>query len=347
MTTPTTPAPSTPATEPQLRVNVTGPEFLPHLAEQIRGYSARPGDLVYLGMAGRKLEMSANVSVFDIGRDKTSLIETALDAARALAQRRVSVILLAYGDTATIQAAADTALTALDFGYNVPIQAAYRIHDGRMYCLLCQECMPGGSAVAAQPVTDLEPVSGGDRDSVATRYSYTENPAMDAAVTTAISRYARSFAHVSGPDELNGEVLAAGQSAIKEALANQADGITLGDDQAAWLMLLLSHTEVCRHVWAHAIDGDDCWHLWSGLLGRTPDRLAAPVAAALALSSLLRGDGVTTNIAIEHAARTDPGHPLLPLLHATQRLALNPAEARSALADILAGPADAAAPTAS
>lgn len=156
------------------------------------------------------------------------------------------------------------------------------------------------------------------------------------AAEEAITRYALTFAHATTAGQLAHEVQAAGIAAIDSALTAVSNGTALDDEDAAWLMHLLTHDSVCRYAWLHATDSTGSEQLWGDLLRRAPQTLTAPVAVILAISALRRGNGLIANIATEIAVAAEPDYPPLNIVFAILEGGVPPGVLNAALRAALA-----------
>jgi hypothetical protein len=106
----------------------------------------------------------------------------------------------------------------------------------------------------------------------------------------------------------------AGSEAITTVLDQARSGGRPGDDDVAWLTLLLAHVDIRDAAWRQ-ISADD-WQveLWSDVVRRAePDLVPAP-ASLLAFAAWRVGHGALANIALDRALREDPTYSLARLL---------------------------------
>jgi hypothetical protein len=114
-------------------------------------------------------------------------------------------------------------------------------------------------------------------------------------------------------------LLTAGTLAIAEALDCQLRGAALGDEQVAWLSVLVGSIAV-RDVGWSLIRGSGAalYHhraMWQEVLHRAePDLVAAP-ASLFAFAAWRCGDGGIARLALERALDVDPNYRMAGLLH--------------------------------
>ncbi len=287
------------------------PEDLPGAAARLRGHHATPGDIVLIGYRDKRLLMVQAFNIGDLPDGPGALAEACQHVAGHFRRERANVALLAFGDDEAIGPAFAAAATALDAGRQDLLTLAYRVTGTRMYCLICDDCAPGGLIIPARRGDNGQHDVAADRETISARYAPSVTDTMLHAAERTITKYALAFAHVADADQLTHEVQSAGIAAVDAALATASNGTTLNDEDAAWLIHLLTHDFVCRYAWLHATESTAGEQLWGDLVRRAPQTLTAPVAVLLAISALRRGNGLIANIAVEIAVAAQPGYPPL------------------------------------
>jgi hypothetical protein len=213
----------------------------------------------------------------------------------------------------------------------VTVREALRAQDGRYVSYLCRNASccppegvpydPGASAVAAawtlsgrvarrdraEYEAQIEPATGPTRES------------MHSATAQAHDRLVELVTEPEDEEQAEAALLTAGTLAIAEALDRQLRGTSLGDDQVAWLSVLLGSIAV-RDVGWSLIRGSGAalYHhraLWQEVLHRAePDLVAAP-ASLFAFAAWRCGDGGIARLALVRALDADPTYRMARLLH--------------------------------
>lgn len=108
------------------------------------------------------------------------------------------------------------------------------------------------------------------------------------------------------------------------AIRRTAAGAALTEDDLLKVMLALSDNRVRDFALSSALDdtASAAEQLWTTLVRKAPSPELADVAALLAVSAYLRGDGALAGVALERIERTRPEHRLGVLLRRTLDLAI-------------------------
>ena len=271
--------------------------------------------------------------------------------ARVVAAEGHQMFLLGYGPAERVEPHLEEGAAVMRMA-GIEILAAMRVHDGRIYCLgsHCQ-CPPDGIAfdpdastvpatatlhgIAPLPDRDaidklLEPIAGADRDR------------MRAATVTALRRLLRNLSRSAAPGAgmtlaaMLGagpppHTVAAGITAVQEALVVAERRERLTDDAAAWLAAVLLIPDVRAYA-CRASDGSEAHRtLWIDISRRAIGVTAAAPACLLAVTAYLDGDGALAATAIRRSLDVDPGSVTAQLVALALQAGLPPAAFRQAI----------------
>jgi hypothetical protein len=221
-----------------------------------------------------------------------------------------TAIVIGYGPhtmTAPLQRLADQ-LT----GTGLDLAEVIRVQEGRLYCLLCDQCTPAdglpvdptGTAVAAAAV-------------FAGRVAFPDRDAMRHLVqSTVTDPHAWTAALNAAADELRRHGLNSdfARQIVDHALDAAQRGARVGDDDAARLMLVLQHPQILDHAWRSC--DSQVWQLelWLDLTRRCEPTLAAPAATLAAWCAWRRGNSALARMATDRALDADPSYRIALLL---------------------------------
>ncbi|MET8910295.1 DUF4192 domain-containing protein [Micromonospora sp. NPDC004551] len=121
-------------------------------------------------------------------------------------------------------------------------------------------------------------------------------------------------------------VRSAGVAAVRIAFRRHRRGERLGDDEAAWLTVLLTHLPVRDHAWSRTDGGDADISLWTDVFRRAEPELIAAPGSLLAFAAWRAGHGALAAVALERVLAAHPGYSLAVLLDDALRRGLSPAE---------------------
>jgi hypothetical protein len=138
---------------------------------------------------------------------------------------------------------------------------------------------------------------------------------MREATIRARARLADLHDDAPGADLLGGRALrAAGERAVVELLARGPAGPPPGDDEVAWLTVLLGHVPVRDLAWRRITAEDWQLSLWADVVRRAEPAVVAPPASLLAFAAWLAGQGALANVALDRALEQDPDYAMAQLL---------------------------------
>ncbi|MFC0029810.1 DUF4192 domain-containing protein [Micromonospora chaiyaphumensis] len=121
-------------------------------------------------------------------------------------------------------------------------------------------------------------------------------------------------------------VRSAGVAAVRTAFRRHRRGERLGDDEVAWLTVLLTHLPVRDHAWSRTDGRDADISLWTDVLRRAEPELIAAPGSLLAFAAWRAGHGALAAVALERVLAAHPGYSLALLLDDALRRGLAPSE---------------------
>ncbi|MFE9956375.1 DUF4192 domain-containing protein [Micromonospora sp. NPDC005299] len=121
-------------------------------------------------------------------------------------------------------------------------------------------------------------------------------------------------------------VRSAGVAAVRTAFRRHRRGERLGDDEVAWLTVLLTHLPVRDHAWSRTDGRDADISLWTDVLCRAEPELIAAPGCLLAFAAWRAGHGALAAVALERVLAAHPGYSLAVLLDDALRRGLAPSE---------------------
>ncbi|MGK5737761.1 DUF4192 domain-containing protein [Micromonospora sp. URMC 103] len=317
------------------RLAVRSPADLLAAVPYLLGF--HPADsVVVVALRGRRI-------VFAARADLPAPPEDPAHPARHLAgvvhrQRVDAATVVGYGPAARVTPTVDAVREALGEA-GLELLDALRVTDGRWWSYLCTEarcCPPDGRPYdpGTSPVTASAVLAGQvalpDRAALAARVAPVDGPArlaMRRATDAAERRLVDLVEASPGSGPPGGRALhEAGVTAVREALRRQRRGERLGDDEVAWLSLLLTHLSVRDHAWERTDGRDRDIALWSDVLRRAePEFIAAP-ASLLAFAAWRAGEGALAAVALERALAQHPDYSLAVLLDDLLRRGVPPSD---------------------
>ncbi|MEV1331683.1 DUF4192 domain-containing protein [Micromonospora costi] len=317
------------------RLAVRSPADLLAAVPYLLGF--HPADsVVVVALRGRRIVFAARA---DLPATPDDPAHPARHLAGVVRRQRVdAATVVGYGPAARVTPTVDAVRAALgEFGLTV--LDALRVTDGRWWSYLCAEpgcCPPDGrpydpgtSQVTASAVLAGQ-VALPDRAALAARVAPVDGPAraaMRRATDEAERRLVRLVEAGSAGDRPGGRSLHdAGVAAVRDALRRQRRGERLGDDEVAWLTLLLTHLPVRDHAWERTDGRDRDVALWADVLRRAEPELTAAPASLLAFAAWRAGEGALAAVALERALAEHPDYSLALLLDDLLRRGVPPSE---------------------
>nr|MDT0658769.1 DUF4192 domain-containing protein [Micromonospora sp. DSM 115978] len=326
---------SSPIPKLRIRTDVDLVTVVPYLL----GFRPDDGSIVVLAFADNRAVFAARADLPgpDICSDVLRDLGGHLADVTRRAHPNAMVVLVGYGAAGHVDPALRTVADPLTTG-GLSVRQRLRVTDSRVFHLDCDHavCSPDGtpfdpmsSPVAAQ-ATFAGMVALPNRAAKAKLLGPADTAsgeAMRRAVTRATARLQPLIHDDAAVDE-------AAATAIVDALSRNAIGTALGDDEVAWLLVLLARPSVWDLAAGHAEPDERHLAFWNEVTRRAPDTLVPAPATLLALTAWQLGDGMITTLATERALHIDPSHELARLILHGVQAGISPADVERALADI-------------
>jgi Domain of unknown function (DUF4192) len=301
--------------------------------------------LVLLGYGGPHGACALRIDLPQSPRDAD---EVAGHAADLLLQNDFpQALLVGYGRESCVAPLLMAARAALD-GRDIEVREVLRVEDGRWWSYSCGDpvCCPADGTpfdIRATAVAAAATVAGQVVLADRTELERTVAPlgGMARRSLRQATRRAEHRLHDWYRDEPDSEALRErmieeGLPLVRELLERVADppaggpAELLGDDEVAWLGLLLTHVRVRDEAWVR-IDPDDAEvhvELWRHVTRRVESRYVPAPACLLAYAAFISGDGGLANVALDRAVDADPDYSMALLLRDLIQLGVPPAKAR-------------------
>lgn len=228
--------------------------------------------------------------------------------------------LVGYGPEDAVAPAITRAAEALR-AERIEVHEALRVHEGRFWSYVCDDDCCRGRTLDTTAL-EAQAVLGGlvalpDRDCLAATIEPLPDPVRSAVLREA------SAVGTSVP-------LPEGLALVRELIGRLDRGGPLPSlPEIARLTVALEETRVRDEAWVRIDTSSLPAHLefWRHVLRRTaPARLAAP-ASLFAYCAFMSGDGGLANLALDLAARADPGYSMAWLLRQAIGSGMHPSEA--------------------
>jgi Domain of unknown function (DUF4192) len=327
------------------RIRVSSPADVLAVVPRLLGFHPS-ASLVVIGAGppGTRIELAFRYDLPD-PPDARQADDMATHAVAVLRHRRLStVIAVGYGPGPLVTPVAD-ALSAALRGSGLRLQELLRVADGRYWSYVCANpdcCPPDGvpfdaqtnQAAAAMTVAGL--VALPDRAALAGTVAPVTGPAAE-AMEQATGRARERATALLGPSRpgpaAGSRLLDAGRRSVQAAITTYRDGGQVtGDDELAWLSVVLALLPVRDDAWARMDPdpGQRAAHLrlWTDVARRARPAYRPAPASLLAFTAWQSGDGALANIAIDLALEADPGYSLALLLRDIIEAGVPPSAAR-------------------
>jgi len=305
--------------------------------------------LVVLGYGGPYGACALRIDLPRSARDADEVAEHA--AAMLVKNEFPEALLVGYGrhdDVAPLLVAARTAMGE----QHIDVREVLRVEEGRWWSYACTnpECCPADGApfdIRATAVAAQATVAG--QVVLADRAELTRTVAplggmarrsLQQATRRAESRLYDWVGDEADPVGLRDRMIEEGLPLVRRLLERVADPPVgeltalltelLGDDEVAWLGLLLTHVRVRDEAWVR-IDPDEAEvhvELWRHVMRRVEKRYVPAPACLLAYAAFISGDGGLANVALDRAVDADPDYSMALLLRDLMQLGVPPAKAR-------------------
>ncbi|MFD2766338.1 DUF4192 domain-containing protein [Micromonospora eburnea] len=292
--------------------------------------------VVVVALRGRRVVFAARGDLPEPGADPRP---AAWHLAQVVARQSTeSATVIGFGAAARVTGAVEAVGAALDEA-GLLVLDALRVTDGRWWSYLCADpgcCPPDGtpydpkaSEVSATAVFAGQ-VALPDRAALTAQVSPLDGPirvAMRRATIRARRRLAELTEDAAETALVGGRsVRSAGVAALRGAFRRQRRGERLGDDEVAWLTVLLTHLPVRDHAWERTDGRDTDISLWTDVLRRAEPELIAAPGSLLAFAAWRAGYGALAAVALERVLTAHPDYSLALLLDDVLRRGLPPSE---------------------
>ncbi|WP_285580343.1 DUF4192 domain-containing protein [Actinoallomurus iriomotensis] len=270
------------------------------------------------------LACDATTGAYAVRLDLTAA-EGLLEHVAGLLARRGpdGVILAGYGPAGRVTPMIERVRDRLH-DHGVRVREALRVEGGRFWSYLCTDtgcCPPEGTFVdvTASPVAATA-IAGGlvalpDRAELERMVAPAGGPGMRVATVHAERRLARWAENdASRVTEL---MAREGVSLVRDVLDRACAGERPpGDEETAWLGVLLSSLRVRDEAWVRMTEPHLQAHLrlWRHVLTRVAEPYAPAPASLLSFAAWRAGEGALANIALDRALSADPAYSMALLL---------------------------------
>lgn len=239
-------------------------------------------------------------------------------------RRPPDVVLAGYGPGARVTPAVERVRDRLA-RHGVRPREMLRVEGSRYWSYLCADpaCCPAegtfvdvrSSAVAAA-ATACGLVALPGRDDLARTIEPVGGEPMRLATAEAERRLASWAA--AGADAVRRRVVEEGVRLVRSVIEGaRAGGGPPGDDEVAWLGVLLVNLRVRDEAWVRIDDIELGTHigLWRDVLRRVEQPYVAGPGCLLAFAAWRAGDGALANLALDRTLAADPHYSMARLLH--------------------------------
>lgn len=238
-------------------------------------------------------------------------------------RRPAEVILAGYGEEEPVTPMVERVRDRLS-AHGVRLREALRVDKGRYWSYLCSDatcCPPEGTYVdvTTSPVAAAA-IAGGlvalpDRHVLERMLA----PAGDDTTRRAADRAERKLAAWAedDADSVPSRIVAEGVPLVRTLIERACAGSPLpGDEEVAWLGLLLVSLRVRDEAWVRMNEPDLQHHirLWRHVLTRVKEPYAAAPACLLSYAAWRAGEGALANVALDRALAADPHYSMARLL---------------------------------
>jgi hypothetical protein len=291
-----------------------------------------PADsLVVLGLRGVRLVFHARLDLPPTGAARQDLQAMGGELAGLFTTQRVGeVILVGFGPPGRADAPVKAVCDSMrDAGLGVV--EALRADGGRFWSYRRPQAGSPSSgtpyrvddSVIAATATVAGCVAFADRETVVRSL----DPPTGAALEAIRAAGERAAGRVAGLDSV--QLRSRGRAVVRAALERYAGSGRLGDDELAWLTVLMAASIPLRDWAWRRLDVDPIGlepyaRMWTDVVRRCDPALVPAPAVLLAYTRWRQGDGVRASVAIDRALSADPGYVAARLLGEVLRRAIPP-----------------------
>ncbi|WP_430784843.1 DUF4192 domain-containing protein [Actinoplanes sp. G11-F43] len=304
----------------------------------LMGYHPRDS-VALVGMRGRDLDFGACFDLPPPGGDEREIRRGVRETAETVRRQHPGgLMIIGYGAAQRVTPVVLCLVEALH-GADIRVDEVLRVDGGRWWSYLCtdpgccspdgQPCLPADSVIAAE-ATYLGQVALPDRAAMVAQVAAVDGPAR-AAMVAATERARRRFGELVRETEgrtVGKRIRQAGRAAIREVERRYRSGAALGDDEVAWLGVMLTDRAVEDYA-LDRLDGTE-WRvrLWTDVVRRVEPVYVPAPACLLGFSAWRLGRGALARVAADRALAVDPGHDLAVTLNRVLGFGFGPAVLR-------------------
>jgi hypothetical protein len=304
----------------RIRWSLTGPAEVLAAVPYLLGFHPTDGDTVCLALRDRRVLGVARTDLPAPGTDPVAIRTHLTHMTTHFTQAKATdLILVGYGPAERVTPVMDAAvMVAAEAGLG--LFELLRLTGGRYHSYLCDNpacCPPEGrvfdpsSSVVAPQATLGGHAPLPDRQRYLAQIAPVTGPARQAmrqASERARARLERELGPV-GVAQVDSVVSRLGAAALDSALAGP-DRWPLPVEEAAWLILLLTHPSVRDQAWERTQGHSEHLDLWMDLTRRAEPCLLGNTAGICALSAFEEGKDLLGRAVLDRIVHEDPTHPL-------------------------------------
>jgi hypothetical protein len=275
--------------------------------------------------------------------DPAAAAKIATHAASILARQQLPLaIVVGYGPGPMVTPVADALVAELRRA-DITLRDVLRVEGGRYWSYACRDpqcCPPEGTPFDPGSHPAAASLATGGRKALRDRAALaaTIAPVNSAQMSEAIRQVEQRIAGIAGQGTGPGRQRAATQHLARQGLRTvrevldsyRHEGVSITDDQYAWLAVALTDLRVRDDAWARMVPEHAEAHLrlWTYLVQHVPARYVPAPASLLAFTAWQSGNGALANVAIERALAADPEYSMALLLQEAVSAGMPPTAAR-------------------
>lgn len=302
------------------RWSITSPADLLVAVPYLLGFHPDDGDAVWIAYRDQQLRWMGGTGLPDPGTDPTEIRTVVTAILATFAQMHAtSMMMVGYGRSEQVTPLAD-AVPAIAEQTGITIGDLLRVTGNRYFSYQCTNpacCPPEGKVLDPTGNVIAAQATLGGYVALPNRQQYLDQvapiigaarQAMAQATVRARSRLTRVLDtwRATPTDTV---ITNLGQRAIDAALADPRRW-PLPDDEAAWLILLLTHDGVRDLAWIRSGGHPEHLALWLDLTRRAEADLLGNTAGICALSAFEQGKDSLGHAALDRIIHDNPAHPL-------------------------------------
>jgi hypothetical protein len=281
---------------------------------------------VVIGLRGKQLHLTLRL---DLPEPQANDIAQSAEAFRqAMAHNRVDgVVLVGYGADERVRPLLRALRRACERGH-IRVAESLRAFEGRYWSYLCRNprcCSPAGTpydtttgVVAAQAIVAGQTALPDFAAYAAQLESAPWTDEADAAADRAVARMVALTSEATSKRDAEKRLIAAGEPALAGAIEQVRRGMTLSDDEVAWLAILTISILVRDVFWSKISGRHERKRLhrdlWLQVMRRCDETLRPGVGSLFAFASWQCGDSKLAALALERVLAVDPDYSMAHLL---------------------------------